>query len=331
MSHHYSGPNFGFPHRDARLDLTDVYAFPKPGDAGKSILIMNFHPSATAQPVAPTRAEPFADEALYELKIDTDGDAIADIAYRVRFSPFKDGAQTATLRRATGAEAAGTGDSGEVLIERAPVSVGAQAHISEGGGHRFFAGLRSDAFFFDVEGVLADFKFTGRDFFADKNISSIALEIPNATFGGGKLGIWARSLDGAGGIWVQADRGARPAQTPFLAGDANAAYLAGEPRDDAQFIPVFAHALEHAGGYAPADAERVARTLLPDMAPFDPTRPVSFPENGRLPTDDTQDYFLGILTNGKVTTDHIGPHSDLLADFPYLGPPHPPMPAQAAA
>ena len=25
MSHHYSGPDFGFPHGDARLDLTDLY------------------------------------------------------------------------------------------------------------------------------------------------------------------------------------------------------------------------------------------------------------------------------------------------------------------
>ena len=40
MSHHYSGPDFGFPHGAARLDLTDLYAFPKPGDAGKSILIV---------------------------------------------------------------------------------------------------------------------------------------------------------------------------------------------------------------------------------------------------------------------------------------------------
>ena len=30
MSHHYAGPNFGFPHDDARLNLTDLYAFPKP-------------------------------------------------------------------------------------------------------------------------------------------------------------------------------------------------------------------------------------------------------------------------------------------------------------
>ena len=46
MSHHYSGPNFGFPRADARLDFTDLYAFPKPRDAGKSILISSgTHPT----------------------------------------------------------------------------------------------------------------------------------------------------------------------------------------------------------------------------------------------------------------------------------------------
>src|ERR1700754_2869749 len=45
MSLHYSGPNIGFPHGDARLDLTDLYAFPKPGDPDKSVLIVNVHPS----------------------------------------------------------------------------------------------------------------------------------------------------------------------------------------------------------------------------------------------------------------------------------------------
>jgi hypothetical protein len=56
MSHHYSGPDFGFPHGDARLDLTDLYAFPKPGDAGKSILIVNVHPSVGMKPLGPTTA-----------------------------------------------------------------------------------------------------------------------------------------------------------------------------------------------------------------------------------------------------------------------------------
>ena len=82
MSHHYSGPNIGFPRGDARLDLTDLYAFPKPGDPGKSILIMNFHPSVGLNPPGPTTSEPFAPEARYELKIDTDGDAVANISLR---------------------------------------------------------------------------------------------------------------------------------------------------------------------------------------------------------------------------------------------------------
>ena len=38
MSHHASGPNFGFPRGDARLDMTDLYAFTKPGDPAKSII-----------------------------------------------------------------------------------------------------------------------------------------------------------------------------------------------------------------------------------------------------------------------------------------------------
>ena len=65
MSHHYSGPDTSFPHGDARLDLTDLYAFPKPGSAGKSILIMNVHPSSGFNPLGPTRQDPFAADALY--------------------------------------------------------------------------------------------------------------------------------------------------------------------------------------------------------------------------------------------------------------------------
>ena len=29
MSHHYSGPDFGFPLGNAQLDFTDLYAFPQ--------------------------------------------------------------------------------------------------------------------------------------------------------------------------------------------------------------------------------------------------------------------------------------------------------------
>jgi len=323
MSHHYSGPDFGFPHGDARLDLTDLYAFPKPGDAGKSILIMNVHPSASVNPPGLTTGDPFAPEALYELKIDTDGDAVADIAYRVRFSASEGGKLTATLRRVEGIQAAGTGDGGQVIVEGAPVSIGREARVTDAGEYRFFAGWRSDPFFFDTQGARNNLQFTGDDFFADKDVCSIVLEVPNTALGGKRIGLWARTLMDAGGVWVQADRGGLPAQAVFLVGgDERDAYLAGEPAEDARFVAMFAHALEHAGGYTPEEARRVAGTLLPDVLSYDSTRPASFPVNGRTLTDDAADAFLAVLTNGRVTGDKVEAHSDLLAEFPYLGPPH---------
>jgi hypothetical protein len=325
MSHHYSGPDLGFPGGDARLDFTDLYAFPKPGDPSKSILIMNVHPSVGLKPPGPTTSEPFAPEALYEFKIDTDGDAVANIAYQVRFASSGKHGQTATLRHTEGEQAAGTSDGGRPIIHGAPVSIGREAQVTLAGEYRFFAGWRSDPFFFDTRGAINSFQFTGEDFFAERDICSMVLEVPNSALGPKEVGLWARTLikaDSVGARWVQADRGARPSQTPFIAGEQNDAYRAGEPANDARFIAVFAHALEHIGGYAPEEAKRVAGTMLPDLLRYDPTRPASFPNNGRALTDDASGAFVAVVTNGKVKGDKLGPHGDLLPEFPYLGPPH---------
>ncbi len=321
MSHHYSGPDFGFPNGDARLDFTDLYAFPKPGDAGKSILIMNVHPSAGENPPGHTTSEPFAPEALYELKIDTDGDAVADIAYRVRFSAFEGGAQSAIVCRIDGPQAAGTGDAGRTIVDGAQVSIGRAARVTEAGDSSFFAGWRSDPFFCDVEGAKNNLQFTGEDFFADKDVCSIVLEVPNSALGAKEVRLWARTLTPSHNGWVQVERGARPAQAVILVEERDA-YLGGAPAEDGRFIAPFAHALEHTGGYTPAEAKRVAGTLLPDVLLYDPTRPASFPHNGRTLTDDAFDTFIRILTNGRVTEDKVGPHGDLLLEFPYVGPPH---------
>jgi len=320
MSHHYSGPNLVFPRDDARLDFTDLYAFPKPGDPGKSILIMNVHPSIGVNPPGPTTAEPFAPEALYEIKIDINGDAVADIAYQVRFAS-SEAEQTATLRRLEGAPAAGTGEGGQVIVEGAPVSMGREARVTSAGDYRFFSGWRSDPFFFDG-GALNNFQWMGVDFFGDKDICSIVLEVPNAALARTGMGLWARTVVRADGQWVQVDRGARPSQTPFLTGDQNEAYRTAEPANDARFVTVFAHSLEHTGGFTPEEARRVAGSLLPDLLHYDPNRPASYPNNGRALRDDVADTFVTVITNGKVTADGIGPHGDLLAEFPYVGPPH---------
>jgi hypothetical protein len=62
--------------------------------------------------------------------------------------------------------------------------------------------------------------------------------------------------------------------------------------------------------------------MLPDVIRYDHREPARYPDNGRTLTDDVPDYFLPLLTNGKVTGDGVDAHTDLLNEFPYLGPPH---------
>ena len=124
-------------------------------------------------------------------------------------------------------------------------------------------------------------QFTGDDFFKDKNVCSIVMELPNSELGTNKAGIWARTVDKTEEGWVQADRGGRPLQAVFLPGEEREAYLNGQPAEDDRFIGVFAHQLEHTGGYTREEAVGEARKLLPDILSYDTRRPVSFPHNGR--------------------------------------------------
>lgn len=283
---------------------------------------MNAHPSASLQPPGPTTTIPFATDALYEVLIDSDGDAVADIAFSVRFSNADAGGQIATLRRIAGPSTSRTGKDGTVIVDSAPVSTGREPAVTEAGSYRFFAGWRSDPFFFDTLGAVNNLTFTGSDYFADKNVCSIVIELPNSELGSGKVNVWARTLDGSSGRYVQADRGARASQEPFLIGDQQAAYLAGEPAQDARFIPVFAHSLQHTGGYSLDAATRLAATMLPDVLSYQPARKATYPSNGRTLTDDAGGYFISEMSNGKFAGDGLRPHTDLLVEFPYVGPPH---------
>jgi len=61
--------------------------------------------------------------------------------------------------------------------------------------------------------------------------------------------------------------------------------------------------------------------VLPDVLRYDRTREASYP-NGRGLTDDVYSERFAWLTNGRVGPDGLRPHEDLLAEFPYLGPPN---------
>ncbi|TMB99581.1 MAG: DUF4331 domain-containing protein [Chloroflexi bacterium] len=315
--------NVGSPNGDPRTDITDVYAFLKPGDPTKSILTLNVNP------LAPLLASAFNSEAIYELNIDTNGDAVADRSFRIRFSDVVGGSQSATVHLAVGDLAAGLNDGGPVVIAGAPVSFGPEPIITVRGSYKFFAGLRSDPFFFDLLGFIDDFNFTHGDFFKDKNVFGIVLEVPNSSLGttAGTTSVWARTLIERNGGWMRDDRMARAAiNTVFNHGQDKNIFNSIDPNQDLTasttegitFVKSFANTLQALGG-DPA----LATVLLPDVLNYDFSKPTNYGAlNGRRLQDDVIDISLSLITGGGLKTDNVGPHSDYLSDFPYLGTPH---------
>ncbi|MFJ8477479.1 DUF4331 family protein [Kitasatospora sp. NPDC094011] len=316
MSHHLSGPDLRSPLGDARLDMTDLFAFAVPG--GRTVLILNVNP------VAPTGGDAFHPDAVYRINVDTDGDHRADVAYSFVFSRPENGRQTVTVRRATGDQARAHEAAGQALFTDVPVNFGAEHPAVESGSYTFYAGFRSDPFFADLDGIVAKFQWTGVDWGADKNVFAIVLEVPDADLGPHpEIGVWGRVSLRQDGRLTSVDRGAHPSLTAYFnAEEVKDAYNAGEPADDwATYREPWSAVLTHFGDYAPQAAEQTLRTVLPDILRYDRSRPAAYP-NGRTLTDDVTSARLTMLTGGKVPTDHIGPHTDLLPHFPYLGPPH---------
>lgn len=324
-------------HPHPRIDLTDLYAFPDLRDSSKSILVLNLNPDA------PKQANSFSSDATHEIKIDTNGDSTAEIACRITFSPVRNGTdsghqtgtQTATVRYVQGDAAASMGADGEVIFQDVPVSYNPEAQVATSGDWAFFAGIRSDPFFLDAEGFghfLDEFEdstwFTGSDTFAEQNVFSVVLEVPNSIFGSNStVGVWGCIvLPIDDGRLEQVERVGNPFTNVVFNRknpDEQDRYNRAEPTQDRElFLPKFAAVLQAAGGYSPDEATRVAETLLPDIMAYDYSRPDG--SGGRRLSDDATDSFLALLTNGTVTTDRVKPHTDLLAEFPYVGSPHTP-------
>jgi len=249
---------------------------------------MDVHPSFGVNPPGPTTAEPFAPEALYEIKIDTDGDVLADIAYQVRFTPSEGGAQTATLRRLEGGQTAGMGEGGQVIVEGAPVSMGGQAQVTEAGDYRFLpAGVAipsSSTYGRPEQLSFHRRRFLGRQRRLQHCAGSGQLSSGNER--GWPVGTHSDPGGGDGGGWVQA-RPRRAAPCNSLSSSASRtrsiALGAGERRAFHPSLRPLAGAYRRIFG---EEATRLARTLFPDLLRYDPTRPAAYPHNGRKPTDD---------------------------------------------
>jgi len=335
-----------------RIDITDLYAFKS---AGGTTLILNVNPLTSPADSKTTR---FDTNAIYQFNIDRNLNGLADMAYRVRFSNTRtqpDGKviQHYTIKRSVGASArtnawiGTTVASGETTTYmRSSLRV---ARVS--GGGKAFAGVRDDPFFFDLPGFV-EFKkqllagstdlptllggFTGTDTFAGTNVSSIAIEVPNARLGGtGKtIGVWATVLVKSNGTYQQIERMGRPAINTVFNNTAAEKEAANRlrPSDDRAFdrdniiatLTAIDHVLEvnALSNYSAGEIAALANVLTPDMLTVKLGDPAGF-LNGRRLADDVINAEFSLLTHGNVTSDGVDANDKTFrSTFPYLAGPH---------
>lgn len=191
-------------HRDSTLltanpsvDINDVYAFKSPTNPANVVLAMTVSPF-----VAPSEngTRFFEPNALYQIKIDTNGDAIEDLV--IQAIPSGQGS-TQTMRFFGPVKPLKTGATTRVAKSRADLEVQVSANLETytrtRNGVTAFAGLRDDPFFFDltqfravVSGQASSFRNPGIDTFAGFNTLAIVIELPAAMLGANpNVGIWA--------------------------------------------------------------------------------------------------------------------------------------------
>lgn len=270
MSNHFTGLSLGPPLGDQRLDLCDLYAFQSPpADASRTVLILNANPNADA----------LHPEAIYRLAVDSNGDLRNDIAFSFVFSEPVDGRQTVDVFKAVGDEAESPLPLGEKIFEAVEVSFGPTANVVQSDGYTFAAGARSDAFFFDFDGIKNLFDITGgRNFTAPHlggespwtgvdsnltaNVFSIAIELPTAELGADPdIRIWGgRCSLNRDGELLHVDRAGHPSVSSFFnTDDTKEEYNASEPiHDRERWIGQFIHLMGHTGGYT--DDEAIERS-----------------------------------------------------------------------
>ena len=189
-------------------DLSDVFIFPSPEDAGNVVLVMNVRPLI---PAGDGMNYWFDPGVLYQFKIDNNRDSIEDLVIQATFSGTGQN-QRATLRGPTPPVMTGTDSK---LVPANFVSGQINRTFAPRPGMKAFCGVREDPFFFDLERfyeIFPDRKTpltkvpvadpnapqalswrpagVANDFLYQFNVLSIVVELPRADLGGGVIGVW---------------------------------------------------------------------------------------------------------------------------------------------
>jgi hypothetical protein len=338
VSHHFDTPT---AREDPRLNLCDFYLFA--GPPGTTVMAMTVNAAATIDSPAP-----FRDEALYVFRFDTDGDHLEDVSFKVRFGELvhvlTDGvdghAQKFDVLFATGADAATGGDGQLIASGTTGTTVGGEH------GMRAFAGVVNDVFGGDAAAVntFKDAFMAGSykpeafdnhvNFFADRTVGGIVLELPNALFGAkSPVHAWATVSLFGHAPEQQVARWGLPLFTHLFlndddlresfnrttpAGD-NAAFVASIVDTVTRYVTLAGTSPDPA-----AYAHRVAEMFGPVTLPYTVGTPASFDYvgfNGRALGDNVMDNMLSVLTNSPLGTGIAPDPGRISESFPYFSRP----------
>jgi hypothetical protein len=332
-------------------DINDVYVFRAPDNSNRTVIAM------TVNPAINLFGGNFGKDVRYIINIDKNGNSTSDLAYVARFSrPERDGNQDYQIRKYTGSHARDLEDgwivaSGETNEGNAATRDGLKA----------WAGVRSDPFFFDLTGFIGTTTLlktgtqvgtdllgdgTATDFFKNLNTNAIVISIPNSQLPD-TIGVWATTYYRHDDHWHRGDQMGRPAiNTVFNPAADKDAFNRTSPSQQATAFGgkfrtnvinglKFFSGLDSEGAYTDAQAAALASVLIPDVLVYSRSSSLPAPLNGRALADDVIDVELNVTTGGDplglfpgrnatgaVPGDGVGPHTDYLSTFPYLGKPH---------
>ena len=336
-------------------DINDVYVFRAPDNANRTVIAM------TVNPAINLFGGHFGTNVRYIFNVDKNGDNKADLAYVARFGSVDRGSsamkpeQDYRIVKYTGSNARSF-DEGTTVAWGESNGGNASTRYSL----RAWAGVRSDPFFFDLTGFIGTSTKlkTGTavggdalgnnptDFFANLNTNAIVLSIPNSQLPD-TIVVWATTQYRSDGRWRSGDQMGRPAINtvfnPLADKDLfnrtppsrQATAYDGKFRKNVIDTLKFYSSLDSEGAYSNAQAAALAGVLIPDVLVYSRSSKLPAPLNGRALADDVIDVELNVTTGGDplglfsdrdatgaVPSDGIGPHTDYLANFPYLGKPH---------
>lgn len=129
-----------------RYDITDMFAFPSSTPGRIALVMISSSPLTPAQ--TPSHAFADASDAIYQFKIDNNGDAVEDLVFQASFTGPA-GAQIVTVRGPVAPNETGTLNT--LLATGGVVTGPINTNLGTAATTQVFAGPRNDPFFIDLE------------------------------------------------------------------------------------------------------------------------------------------------------------------------------------